>query len=301
MAETRRIVILFHADERPERLHQYRIWHCVPHWRAAGFDVAMQFGVATPFDADIVIPQIDLSVMPDEYRRALDTYPCVLNRGVGDIRKTTFSRNLVCKQDSYGGPVIVKTNANFGGAPERRLARRQPWPQRTAELLAGARRRLRRIAATGSTNPLAYAEGLDPGAYPIFPHKRDVPAAVFENADLVVERFRPEHMGGHYHLRSYAFLGDRSVTVRTTADDPVVKGAIGRKPEVVCIDERIVAERAALGFDYGKFDYVLHDGEAVLLDVNVTPSFGRVYPPELREHIARELAAGIGACIPVAT
>ena len=43
----RRILILFHADARPDRVHEYRIVHCVPQWRAAGFDVAMQFGLAT--------------------------------------------------------------------------------------------------------------------------------------------------------------------------------------------------------------------------------------------------------------
>lgn len=298
MAETRRIVILFHADERPERTHEYRIMHSVPHWRAAGFDVALQFGVAAPFEADLVIPQIDLSVMPREYQRALAACPCVVNRDVTDIRKTAFSRNLVRQHDGYEGPVIVKTNANFGGAPERRLARRQPWPQRALEALREASRRLRRVAATGSIHRLTHAETLDPNRYPIFPHKRDVPRTVFGNPNLVVERFRPEHIGGQYHLRSYAFLGDRSMTIRTTADGPVVKGANGSVPEPVPVDERIVAERAALGVDYGKFDYVLHDGEAVLLDINPTPSFGPVYPTALRERIARELAPGIEVLFP---
>jgi hypothetical protein len=32
-----------------------------------------------------------------------------------------------------------------------------------------------------------------------------------------------------------------------------------------------VLERSRLGFDYGKFDYVMHEGRAVLLDANSTP------------------------------
>ncbi len=296
MRKARRILILFHADEHPDRTHEYRVTHCVPPWRAEGFDVAMQFGVATPLDADIVVPQVDLSVMPGDYQRALAAHPCVVNREVTDIRKTVFSSNLVRQHDSYQGPVIVKTNANFGGAPERRLARRQPLPTRVAQGLRTAARRAQRVVSSGSTDPLAYAEALDPSRYPIFPHKRDVPAAVFDNPDLIVERFRPEHIGGQYHLRSYAFLGDRSITIRSAADGPIVKGANGRAPDEVPVHDRIVAERSALRFDYGKFDYVLHNGEAVLLDINATPSFGAVYPAALREHVARTLAPGIEAC-----
>jgi hypothetical protein len=38
------------------------------------------------------------------------------------------------------------------------------------------------------------------------------------------------------------------------------------------VPEALRAERARLGFDYGKFDFVVVDGEAVLLDANRTPS-----------------------------
>ena len=73
---------------------------------------------------------------------------------------------------------------------------------------------------------------------------------------------------------------------------------MGRPPTRSPSTTRIVAERSALRFDYGKFDYVLHDGEAVLLDINATPSFGAVYPAALRERLARELAPGIEALLP---
>jgi hypothetical protein len=77
-----------------------------------------------------------------------------------------------------------------------------------------------------------------------------------------------------------------------------VKGVRSCALEVVPTDDRIVAERTRLGLDYGKLDYVLHAGEAVLLDVNPTPTFGRVYPPELRRAIAAELAGGIARWLP---
>lgn len=279
---------MFHGDTRPAHVAEYRIAHCIPHWRAAGFEVVTQFGVARPLAGDLIIPQIDLSVLPDAYRRALDAHPRVLNRAIVDIRKRTFSRNLVRADDAWDGPVIVKTDANYGGRPEHRLALRRPWPRRVRPLLAALRSALRHPAAR-----LARAERLDPDDYPVFASKRDVPAAVFTNPALVVERFRPEREHGRYHIRSYAFLGDRDLTVRTAADHPIVKGFRGTSLEHVPTAPAIVAARTALGFDYGKFDYVINADEAVLLDVNATPSFGRVYSPAARADIARALAAGI--------
>ena len=52
-----------------------------------------------------------------------------------------------------------------------------------------------------------------------------------------------------------------------------------------------MAVRRELGFDYGRFDYVLHEGEVVLLDVNHTP----VGVPERQRRIGQMLAAGIAS------
>ena len=53
----------------------------------------------------------------------------------------------------------------------------------------------------------------------------------------------------------------------------------------------IVALRQRLGFDFGKFDYVLHQGRSYLLDVNRTPAFGHS-PARLRRQ-GEVLAAGL--------
>ena len=42
----------------------YRIWHCAQVWKAMGIDVAMQPWNRKPIDAGLVVPQIDLSVLP---------------------------------------------------------------------------------------------------------------------------------------------------------------------------------------------------------------------------------------------
>jgi hypothetical protein len=52
-----------------------------------------------------------------------------------------------------------------------------------------------------------------------------------------------------------------------------------------------MGRREALGFDYGKFDYVEHDGEPILLDANKTPTFRG--DPEAQR--VRWLSSGIEA------
>jgi len=56
----------------------------------------------------------------------------------------------------------------------------------------------------------------------------------------------------------------------------------------------IEALRERMGFDYGKFDYVIHEGRVILLDANKTPTFqGDANAPHLRE-----LALGIEDFLP---
>jgi hypothetical protein len=60
------------------------------------------------------------------------------------------------------------------------------------------------------------------------------------------------------------------------ADDPIVKaGTSGNERLSGSVPEAIVKRRQELGFDYGKFDYVIHDGSAILLDANSTPGASR--------------------------
>jgi hypothetical protein len=59
----------------------------------------------------------------------------------------------------------------------------------------------------------------------------------------------------------------------------------------VPVPDFLRAERERLGFDYGKFDFVIHDGQAVLLDANKTPG-PPPSSPDAMERNAR-LAGGI--------
>src|SRR5215831_5343530 len=115
-------------------------------WEAMGFTVQVVQGVKHQARADLVIPHVDLTVTPKEYRDFFLAYPHVINRRVVDISKSRVSANLVRKNDGYTGPVIVKTERNYGGLPEQRLCFRSrigqwKWAGVARRLLAPLRRR----------------------------------------------------------------------------------------------------------------------------------------------------------------
>src|SRR5215813_7657365 len=93
-------------------------------WKAMGFTVQVVQGIRPDVHADLVIPHVDLTITPKEYQDFLLAYPKVVNRHVWDISKSRISTNLVGRNDSYSGPVIVKTERNYGGLPEQWLGSR---------------------------------------------------------------------------------------------------------------------------------------------------------------------------------
>ena len=266
MAPLRKIAIVLHEHDRYPRVRFHLIWELADFWERRGIAVEVVKGVARRVEADLVFPHVDLTVLPDAYAEYFESYPRVVNRHVRDVSKRSLSAHLVCPGDGYSGPVIVKTDRNCGGLPERDLAleaaRRRPFGRLRARLLKTSDRWARRSLRSVRT--------FDEGTYRIFESVDDVPRGVFENQALVVERFLPERDGRHYCWRSYVFLGDRCSSARNLSRVPVVKGhtVVGR--EDIPVHEEILAARRRLGFDFGKFDYVVHDGRAVLLDVTGT-------------------------------
>jgi hypothetical protein len=183
--------------------------------------------------------------------------PLVNGRAV-DISKRKVSRNLVIFSDAYAGPVIVKTNDNYHGITH--------FPKRPVPALLG---RVRKLV---SPRNWRYLRTLPRTHYPVLPNKDEVPGWVWQSRDLVVERFLPEIDGNLFVLRCWVFLGRREYGVRLFGPEPVVKAGSATRYEFIDdVPESLRAERERLGFDFGKFDFVYHDGKAVLLDANKTP------------------------------
>jgi hypothetical protein len=80
---------------------------------------------------------------------------------------------------------------------------------------------------------------------------------------------------------------------RLASKNPIVKGDTQIKTENIAAHVEIIELRKAMEFDYGKFDYVIHNGEVVLLDINKTTGFGSLpYTSELKAMHSHR-AAGI--------
>jgi hypothetical protein len=112
-----------------------------------------------------------------------------------------------------------------------------------------------------------------------------VPESWWSRPELVIERFVPEREGEAYAVRNYQFLGDRWTCTRMLAPHPIVNRYTQVTVEDVEPHPAIQQMRHDLGFDYGKFDYfdyVVHEGEALLLDVNKTTGAGMPPTPELQ-------------------
>jgi len=285
MSAIRRIAILFHERHHDALSGWYRIWALAPHWRKRGISVEPVWGVGKSIDADLLIPHVDLSYVPDEYWAVIQSHPRVVNRHVRDIRKTAFSENLVRPGDAWRGPVIVKTNDNGRGWMENLLLGPGVPTTRAARLM-------NRMAQYPWIERRRLGSVRMPARYYIFESTEAVPRGVWSNPALVVERFLPERSGNRFAMRTYTFFGDRAHGRIFRGPAPWMKAWNSEMGELTSAPEAIVAARHRLRLDYAKIDYVMHDGEAVLLDVNRTPGMSAPID-ERRIERSAELAMGL--------
>jgi len=286
-AGARRIAVLFHKGDRFSDLSIYIVHHLARFWREDGHEVVYLFGPRRFVPADLVLVHVNLSVVPDAYLELAARYPVALNGRIRDIRKTAISENLVRPGDGWGGPVIVKSDLNYAGQPEQVL--RRTWLERRWR----PSRRVRRLRdrLTGNTVPFGDAD-----EYKVFDHVGEVPEQWLSHRHVVIEKFLPEIEDDLYHLRIYQFLGDRATCSRLASPGPVIKAQTSVRTEPVAPHPEVIAWREALGFDYGKLDYVVHDGKVVLLDANKTTGASSHISNEALEKMRRHQAEGLYSC-----
>jgi hypothetical protein len=266
------IVVLTHALDRFEE-RSYLVRGLFPTWEALGHRVVLRAGVFEDTPGDVLLQHVDASVVPPEYRATAARFRTTVNGRVADVRKRVVSRSLVQRGDDWPGAVVVKADLNCGGIPER------------MHDLAAIRRGLEPPHRAG---PVVER-------YEVLPSWRAVPERVWDDPRLVVERFLPERDEHGYWLRVWVFLGDRERCHRYAAREPIVKGARVLSREPAPIPDEIRAERARIGLDFGKIDFVVHEGRPVLLDANPTPG---APPTSARSSAAAAaLAAGIDALV----
>lgn len=273
-----RILILVHRDGGLDE-SSYFLRAMAEVWRERGHAVVEQRGPGPEADADIAFLHVDLTRVPEDHAAFVRRFPRTVNAATVDISKRAVSRSLVRRGDAYDGPVIIKTDANCGGLKEGVLSRRSP----VRRTLRSARNRL----------PWSLRTRMDIEDYRVCPSPRAVPALVWLNRALVVERFLPEMRGELYCLRTWVFLGDRETSSVCFARSPVVKShtIIGREA-LDGVPDELRRMRQELGFEFGKFDYAVVDGRVVLYDANRTPTLGD-FPPEQYLPRVRHLADGL--------
>ena len=263
------ILVLAHERDRFDHRH-FLVKSLLPHWREMGHVVLTHEGTSRPPEADAAILHVDCTLVPDEYVAAVRSYRVPINAATRDIGKRAVSEELVQPFDSWSGPVIVKTNANAGGLPE----------------ILHAQVALERGEVPGPRARYVAKR------YPIYESIHAVPVALRFDPELVVEKFLPERDPRGYATRHWIFLGDRGWCTRIVSPHPIVKGADAVDRAYVDVPEAIRAHRQRLGFDFGKFDFVIHDGRAVLIDANRTPTVPAKLSDRMRADLA-ELALGI--------
>jgi len=224
--------------------------------------------------ADAAILHVDATHVPEAYLALASRYPVAINFRAGDISKRRIGKGLLRRGDDWPGPVIVKTDLNCHGRPEA---------------VANAR-------AAQAGRPAPYAEVVKFDDYPIIASLAEVPDSVWDDERLIVQRFLPERDSEGYALRVWIFAGGRERCSRLVSPDPIVKADNVVSRRLVDVPPELRAERERLGFDFGKFDFVVHEGEPILLDVNRTPGMSPKLADVIKEG-ARNLAHGFAEMV----
>ena len=291
MAAKKKIAILLHEHDNYPKGRGHFIWSLCDVWREQGMEIEILKGIKKYREADLLIPHVDTTILPDGYAVFFQKYPRVLNHRVRDISKRGISQNLLTRDDAYAGPVIVKTNWNSGGIPDTH------FPGRKIIFATEVKKRFWDGWLNNRRSRMTHDWGkincMNTDDYQVFPALKNVPEAIFNNESLIVERFLPEFENRVYYLRIYTFLGDRAYCARLGSPDPIVKNKNIVTREEVAIPNEVVNLRRELGFDYGKLDFVIHEGRVVVLDVNRTP--GRIKSEEQMKANALRLAAGVNS------
>lgn len=260
--------ILILKEDKP-RPTTYIVDVMAQHWRAAGYRVIEHFGIKNLPHADIAFLHVNQTIVPPSYTEAVSKYPKVINGAVLDISRRRYSMASVGPRERYEGPVIVKTDKNYGGVPEtirngglNYFIKRLHW----SKFFNAMSRK------TTSWSRISFLNPLD---YPIFDSIHNVPPAVWKNKNLIVEKFIPERENNLFFVRFWTFFGRQNLTGRFGSRYPIVKfNRCVTEIMPVDIPQELVAWRATLNMDYGRFDFVMHDGRPVLLDVNKTQATG---------------------------
>lgn len=200
---------------------------------------------------------VDLTDVPASFREVARRYPRCVNVDATTIRRTQYSRARLMPEDGYDGPVIAKTILNSRGFPELRY-----------EARAGVGERLAHLARKAFVR--GYKQQSCP-AYRVYPSLPDVPAEIWIDERMMVERFLPGHLDLPVVKHRLDFFFEVEINTRAVFNsllcDPETIDRVDVVPDVPDEIRRI---RRELKLDYGAIDYFMVDDDAFAIDANKT-------------------------------
>jgi hypothetical protein len=257
---------LVHEGYGPVADGGYLINLMIPLWEKMGCRV-MQASALEPWpEADGAFIHVDLSVVPASYTEQAARYEYRWNSSIHDIRKRSLCTGLIQPEAVYEGPVMVKTNLNHAGIPERNrvihqnLQRRRKWLKK---FWPGWRQKHLEVEPSQ----------LNKSHYQVFPSLDQVPPEMRYSEDWVMQTFLTEPMAEGYALHEYYFLGGAGYVRAEVGAEPCFTSGRIVSERVDSIPPELLALRRRLGLDYGKIDFIMQENRPFVFDVNKTVGF----------------------------
>ena len=218
--------------------NRYIISHLCKYWEEQGITIKIIKGIKNNVEADMVLNHVDLTITPDDYIEFMEKYEYRINFNVTNISKKTYSNNLLSKNDDYSGMVFIKTDANCGGKIDYliRQIEKHGRPVFNRE-------------KQSNWNSKFFMNSYN---YRLLNSMDEVPEGVWDNSNLIVERFFPEIAENNYYkVRYWYFMGDKEFNIGVQSDKPVVKGPnIKKRFFIDHVPDELRAIRLKYGFEY---------------------------------------------------
>ncbi len=235
---------------------EYIVRHVADYWRERGVRFELTTNPNHAPAADIAWQHLDVTNVGGEFRRLLARYSRTINGEALTIAKRESVTHLVERRDDWVGPIIIKTNLNYGGRGEdwahKSKLLRHPWVHTLQNRL-----------------PARISGRMNPDSYPIHRSKSEVPTWVWGDSRFVVQRFLAETSNGMYAIRRWFFLGERQFAYQAFEHGPLVMG--DGHPQWLQLGEvpsELHQLRERMRLEFGKIDYAEVNGEVIVYDVN---------------------------------
>lgn len=266
----------------------YLLNHLAIEWVRNGYRITLS-GSENPPNADLGILHVDMTVVSQDFLDACSAYPIVLNGRFIDNSKRLISKHLLSPGCDYKGAVIIKTNANYGGLHELKAKYPEGYP--------------REFVAMNPKHPAtrwSLVQHIPTESYIVLESMEEVHQDIWTNPYLVVEKFTPEiDTDGLYCMRACLFFGGQEVGLLVKSRSRIIKGrdVIDRQFIPGIAPSEVQRFKKDHHMEFGRIDYVIHQGEVVILDANKTASFSQTTANELANLFIKPLSQGLSEFI----